>query len=154
MCEASLFVNRLGKYYAGLPEYATMVAPFNVRDTQEFIRESLGPVRNAVAFHFGPDEIGVQLTHLDFAEPVFVSGMGSQNSNVYYELADFCAMSTFTGRGFNSPQELWGVVEPPVKKVSVLTLGFLTNAEAFLGRVLEDSGWRIVDVPGDSTGRG
>jgi hypothetical protein len=47
-------------------------------------------------FHFGIDEFGEQLKTLELNEPIFVSAMGKENGQVYYELADLCAARAFS----------------------------------------------------------
>lgn len=146
MYEAGSFINQLGKYYAHLPEYSTMVGPVNSQDAKELLENSLGPVRNRAAFHFGRDEIATQLRDLKFSHPVSVSGMGSKTSQVYYDLADLCAMNTFTAASFDSPEQLWQILNPLVRKTSELTFGFVNNAETFIAKVLEQTGWHMIEV--------
>lgn len=145
--EASLRINTLGKYFGHMPEYRAMVSPINARDAQELIHGNLGPVRNSVAFHFGPDDIGTQLQRFRVKDVTFVAGLGPKNRQVHYELADLCAMNIFTAETFQNPGDLWKLVLPLVRKTSELSLGFIENAEKFIAKVLEDTGWRVVWVP-------
>lgn len=147
MYEANRFINELGRYYAHLPEYSTMVAAFNSPNGKDLLLNNFGPVRNGVAFHFGRDEIETQLKGLKLTHPVFASGIGPKGSQAYYELADLCAMNTFTAATFDSAETLRQIIEPLVKRTSELTFGFMSDAEAFIGKVLEETGWRVTKVP-------
>jgi hypothetical protein len=145
--EASLHINELGQYYRHLHEYSAMVGPFNTPESKRLLNTNFGPVRNRTAFHFGADEIGTSLKPLTCRDAIFVSGFGPAPSEIFYDLADTCAMTTFTAAEFDSPEALSQILDPLMQKTFELVTGFIVNAEAFLSKVLEDSGWRWV---GDS----
>ena len=98
--EASLFVEQLHKHHGQGPEFQTMATVLNTKDARALLQSNLSGIRNRLVFHFGIDEIGAQLKNLELDEPIFVSAMGDTNQQTYYELADLCAISTFSGSVF------------------------------------------------------
>ncbi len=74
--EASLFVNKLGKYYIGMPEYRAMVDVTNAYAAQNLLNSSLSPLRNKLVFHFDEGEIGAQLAMVERDVPTFLVAMG------------------------------------------------------------------------------
>jgi hypothetical protein len=142
--EASLHVNELGKYYRHLTEYSAMVGPLNAPESKRLLNTNFGPVRNRTAFHFGADEIGATLKPLTSQDAIFVSGFGPAASEIFYDLADTCAMTTFTAASFDSPDALSQILSPLMQRTFELITGFIVNAEAFLAKVLEESGWRWI----------
>ena len=79
----------------------------------------------------------MQLTKLELDEPIFVSAMGTPNEQTYYELADLCAISTFSGSASPNTDTGLQIVEQRMKKTTELTLQFLSRAELFIVAVLE-----------------
>jgi hypothetical protein len=75
---------------------------------------------------------------------MFLSGFGPAPSEIYYDLADTCAMTTFTAAQFDSPSALSQILDRLMRKTFELVTGFIVNAEAFLAKALENSGWRWV----------
>jgi hypothetical protein len=150
--EASLFVPNLGKYYHQLPEFQAMASVTKTNEARVLLESNLAPLRNRLVFHFGIDEIGAQLTKLKLNEPTFASAVGTTNKQVYYELADLCAISTFSGSGFpntdaDMPAFEQEVLKPLINTTTELTAQFLTQAELFIGAVLENGGWDVVTAP-------
>jgi hypothetical protein len=150
--EASLFVPNLGRYYHQLPEFQAMASVTKTNEARELLDSNLAPIRNRFVSHFNSCEIGAQLTKLKLDEPIFVSAMGTINEQVYYELADLCAISTFSGSGF--PDTDTGmrafeqeVLTPLIKKTTNLTVQFLTQAELFIAAALDNGGWEMVTIP-------
>jgi hypothetical protein len=84
--EALLLVERLSKHFRGLPNFEPLRNLLQDRSVVELRKSSLGPLRNRLAFHFDESEIGGQLRKTNMA-PQFVSGEGTINQGVYYELA-------------------------------------------------------------------
>src|SRR5579864_3124238 len=144
--EASLFVQKLHKHYGKLPEFQAMTSIMNTKEAKDLLQSNLSPIRNRLVFHFDTDEIGQQLAKLELDEPVFVSAMGSTNEQTYYELADVCAMSTFSGSAFPKTDMSTQALEQLIEKTTELTLQFLTTAELFIVEVLTKSGWKMVTV--------
>lgn len=145
--EASLFVQQLGKHHRHLPEFQAMVSILNAKDARILLESNLSGLRNRLVFHFGIDEIGAQVANLEMDEPIFVSAMGASNKQVYYELADLCAISTFAGPAFDGNGIDWQAVEDLIAKTTDLTLQFLTTAELFIAAVLKNEGWGMVTIP-------
>jgi hypothetical protein len=147
--EASLFVQKLHKHYGKSPEFQAVATIMNSNEARKLLEANLSPIRNSLVFHFDPGEIGAQLTKLELEEPIFLSAMGTTNEQVYYELADLCAISTFSARSFPTTdtdvQAFEGqVLEPLIKRTTELTVQFLTQAELFIVAVLESGGWEMV----------
>lgn len=150
--EASIFVQKLHKHYGNSPEFQAVATIMNSNETRKILEDNLAPLRNKFVFHFNIEEMGAQLTKLELSEPVFVSAMGTTNEQVYYELADLCAVSTFSGSGFPSTDVDMQAFEqqvlmPLMKKTTELTLQFLTQAELFIVAVLKNGGWEMVTTP-------
>jgi hypothetical protein len=147
--EASIFVQELHKHYRNSPEFQAMATIMNSIEARNLLQDNLAPIRNRLVFHFNIEEIGVQLMKLELKEPIFLSAIGTTNEQVYYELADLCAISTFSGTGFpNNDTDMQAfeqtVLKPLIQKTTNLTVQFLTQAELFIVAVLENSGWEIV----------
>jgi hypothetical protein len=150
--EASLFVQKLHKHYGKSPKFQAVATIMNSKEARKLLEANLSPIRNSLVFHFDPKEIGAQLTKLELEDPIFLSAMGTTNEQVYYELADLCAISTFSGCGFpNTDTDMYAferrVLEPLIKRTTELTLQFLTQAELFIVAVLESGGWEMVTTP-------
>lgn len=145
--EASLFVQRLHRHYGQFTEFQAMVSILNSHDAKRLLETNLAPVRNSLVFHFDFEEIGTQLQNLQLEEPIFLSAMGDTNEQVYYELADLCAIRTFSGSTFENTEAGLKIVEDLLKRTTELTVDFLTKAELFISSVLERDGWKMVTSP-------
>lgn len=139
--EALQLVERLGRHYRDVPEFANLHELLKNPVATELRKSSLGPIRNRLAFHFDEDEIGVQLAKTDMV-PRFVSGQGKTNEDVYYQLADLCALGVFAGFSLDDPQVLQKV-EARIRAATDLALGFINSAEPFIAVVLCSEGWEI-----------
>ena len=93
-----------------------------------------------MTFHFGEDEVAAQLSKKD-KPPRFAAGQGDTNLDVYYELADLCAVGTFSGSQVDDPdsdEKLAKLVEA----VTNLSTRFMDAAERFMVAVLNSDGWK------------
>jgi hypothetical protein len=111
----------------------------------------LTDLRNTSVSHFAIDEIGKQLQDLELNDPIFVQAMGSMNAQVYYELADLCAVRTFAG--FLPPDEKQALdaLGMRMKATAEFITEFATASETFLVSVLETEGWKAEIIPEPTT---
>jgi NADH pyrophosphatase NudC (nudix superfamily) len=139
--EALLLVQRLGKYHRNIPEFGTLQNLIKDRTATELRNSNLATLRNRLTFHFDESEIGAQLIKMDF-EPRFASGDGTQNRNVYNELADLCTLGAFAGFRLDEPEALekFGKL---IRDVADLSIRFMDAAEDFIVAVLKTEGWEI-----------
>jgi hypothetical protein len=151
--EAEILVQKLGQYFREVPTFQELSRVTNCPDARSLLKSSLRPLRNSLVFHFDAAETGEQLKTLSLAEPIFVSAMGATNGQTYYELADLCAMRTFCGSDFPAEESL-DALRDLMKRMSNLTIDFLTTAEEFLVDVLERDGWEGVMVQAVDTSQG
>jgi hypothetical protein len=150
--EASLFVQKLHKHHGQLPEFQEMVSVLNTKEARDLLQSNLAPIRNRLVFHFGIDEIGEQLRKLELDDPIYVSAMGTTNEQAYHELADLCALSTFSGSAFPNTDAGLEILKQLLQKTTDLTLQFLEKAELFIVAVLQNGGWELVAIPESAGG--
>jgi hypothetical protein len=152
LCSCALFVEsvflvqKLNKHFGTMPEFQELSKVTNKsKEAQELLNSSLVDLRNTLVFHFAIDEVGKQLEHLELSGPIFVSAMGKANGQVHYELADLCAVRTFSGSV--PPKDDAAVLAAIGKRaeaISDLITDFATQAETFIGTVLKNGGWKGV----------
>jgi hypothetical protein len=145
--EALLLVERLSKHFRDVTEFQSLRDLLKDRNVIELRKSSLAPLRNRLAFHFDEAEIGAQLLNSNMA-PQFVAGQGTINKDVYYELADACALGAFSGLQLDMP----GVLEPTgalgmqVGNATDVANRFIVAAENFLAAVIVADGWKLREV--------
>jgi hypothetical protein len=133
--EASLFVQNLPGPHRTMPEFQSMAEIINTKDARALRDSNLDNLRNKLVFHFDLDEIGKHIQKLQ--HPVFLTATGTTNGEVYYEIADACAVEAFKGPLATSDQDLNDLVARATK----VTLDFVNAAESFIKAYLEKEGW-------------
>jgi hypothetical protein len=103
----------------------------NSQEARELLNSSLFTLRNKLVFHFDIAEVGRQLKSLELEERIVVSAMGTTNGQVYYEVADLCAVRTFSGPALVllSDQAALDALGRRMEITSKLITDFLTPAE-------------------------
>jgi hypothetical protein len=134
--EASLFVQNLPGPHRTMPEFQSMAEIINTKDARALRDSNLDNLRNKLVFHFDLDEIGKHIQKLQ--HPVFLTATGTTNGEVYYEIADACAVEAFKEPPATSDQDLNDLVAQATK----VTLDFVNAAELFIKAYLEKEGWR------------
>src|SRR5262249_41630011 len=104
-------------------------------------------LRNTTVSHFAIDEIGKQVADLKLDEPIFAQAMGTANAQVYYELADLCALRTFAGPLPLDDKQALVILEGRIKAAADFITEFATAAEAFIVSVLQSNGWTARTIP-------
>jgi hypothetical protein len=96
--EGLQLLQRMAKHFRGFGAWADKVHPIlSDRAVEQLLSASIILVRNQTVFHFGEDAYIDPLTHLNHKTLVLVSGVGPQQGQVYYELADLLAYHLFIG---------------------------------------------------------
>jgi hypothetical protein len=139
--EASLFVQSLPGPHRTMPEFQSMAAIINTKDARALRDSNLGNLRNKLVFHFDVDEIGKHIQKLQ--HPVFLTAVGTTNGEVYYEIADACAVEAFKDLQATRSQDLNDLVALATK----VTLDFVNAAELFIKAYLDKEGWRVELIP-------
>jgi hypothetical protein len=142
--EVSKTVQYFGKHHHGLPEYKAMMEVINTHAAVDLRNSNLGELRNKLVFHFGYDEIGIQLAKLELDEPIFASGKGDANKHVYLELADLCVINAFAGSAASKKKEDIERFRGLLKQTTELALQFMGKADEFILAVLKTQGWELV----------
>lgn len=143
--EALRLVERMCKHFRQASEFAPLHEILKDPKTTELRNANLNPLRNQLTFHFFEDEVGEQLTKNE-ANPHFVTGHGEANADVYYELADVCALGAFSGLQLNQPEavEQFGELAQTATDVAVR---FVDAAETFIAKTLIADGWEMHEHP-------
>jgi hypothetical protein len=131
------------KHFHHLCEFDTLQTILKDPEATKFRKSNLNPLRNRLTFHFSEGEVGAQLAKSDMT-PRFVSGQGETNGDVYYELADACALGAFSGLQLNQPNSL-EQFEKQTQTVTDLAVRFVDAAETFIANVLIADGWELTD---------
>jgi len=145
--EALRLIERLNKHYRDVPEFAPLRDILKNRSATELRKSNLAPLRNHLAFHFDEAEIGVQLAKSDMATR-FAAGEGTDNLDVYYELADACTLGAFSGLRLDTP----GVLEPEgtlgmqIGFATDVAVQFMNAAESFIAKIVKADGWELRQV--------
>jgi hypothetical protein len=112
------------------------VAGFQVTTSGRFwvIAKAL---RNQLVFHFEAEAIMKQFQtpglEKRILKPIFITGMGTSNSQVHYELSDVCALSAlFDSTDTDSALE---------KKIVEVVESFTKEADIFMLAALTEYGW-------------
>lgn len=150
--EALLLVERLSKHFRDVTEFVPLRDLLKDRNVIELRKSSLAPLRNRLAFHFDEAEIGAQLVKSNLA-PQFVAGEGPIDKDVYYELADACALGAFSGLQLDMPGVLEpaGALEMQVGNATDVANRFMLAAENFLAAVMVADGWKLREVTPTAT---
>jgi hypothetical protein len=138
--EAALFIQNLPKPYREMPEFKSMAEVVNRKDARALRDTSLDNLRNKLVFHFDLDEVGKHVQKLK--HPVFLTGQGTSNGEVYYEIADVCAFEAFMEPHPAGTQDQIAVMN----SAADLLLDFVNTAEEFLTAYLNKEGWWIEPV--------
>ncbi len=141
--EALLLVERMGRYFHQVSEFALLHAILKDRTATELRTSNLNPLRNRLTFHFSEDEIGAQLLKSDVS-PRFVSGDSRKQLDIYYELADMCTVGAFSGLQLNQQGAIKQFGEQ-ANSVTELAIRLVGAAETFIGAVLMADGWELVE---------
>ncbi len=144
--EVSKTVQFFGKHHRDLPEYKAMTAVINTHAALDLRDSNLGELRNKLVFHFGYDEIGIQLAKLKLEEPIFAIGKGDTNKQVYLELADLCVINAFAGFAASEKEEDVQRMTELIKKTTELLLQFVDAADLFIRAVLQSTGWAFEKI--------
>jgi hypothetical protein len=139
--EALHLAGRMRKHFHQTPEFDQLHKILKDPAATKFKQTNLNPLRNQLTFHFFEDAVGAQLVKSDLA-PRFVIGQGDTNADVYYELADACALGAFSGCQLNQP----GAVEQFATQAQIATdlaVRFVDAAEDFLAKTLIADGWQL-----------
>ena len=141
--EALLLVERLGKYYRDYSGFEKLHAILKDPIARDLRESSLASIRNHLAFHFDESEIGAQMAKTDMP-PRFVSGEGDTNIDVYYHLADLCAVGAFAGFSLDETNAIDHLGER-IAGATDLAIRFTNAAEEFIVEVLSTEGWEAKD---------
>lgn len=142
--EASKTVQHFGKHYRDLQSYKSMMTVINSKAAINLRDSNLGEIRNKLVFHFGCDEIGTQLATLTVDEPIFATGKGDANKDVYFDLADFCVLRSFAGFPASDNEEDMQRTAELMKQSYDLARLFMARADDFIVTVLRSQGWDVV----------
>jgi len=138
--EALLLVQRMSKHYRHYSGFENLRGILRDPIATELRESSLASLRNRLAFHFDESEIGAQMAKTDMP-PRFVSGEGEANIDVYYHLADLCAVGAFAGFSLDEPDAL-GKLGRRIAGATDLAIRFINAAEEFIVEVLSAEGWK------------
>ena len=141
--EALKLAGRMRKHFHQTPEFDQLHRILKDPAATKFKESNLNRIRNQLTFHFFEREVGAQLVKSDF-NPRFVIGQGDTNADVYYELADACALGAFSGFQLSQP----GAVEQFATQAQIATdlaVRFVDAAENFLNATLKADGWKLVE---------
>jgi hypothetical protein len=145
--ESVLLVRKLNKYFGEMPEFQELAKVTNKsKEARELMNSGLIDLRNTLVFHFDVDEVGRQLAQLELSDPIFVLAMGKSNGQVYYELADLCAVRTFGGPLPQDDADALTALGKRMDAISELIVEFATQAEILIVEVLINEGWHRDDV--------
>lgn len=139
--EALLLVERLGKHFRTVPEFAVLREILKDKAATEIRNSNLNPLRNQLTFHFSENAVGEQLAKGEMT-PRFASCRENINMNTYYELADLCAVWAFSGLRLNETAEI-AKFEQQIKSATELAVRFMDAAETFIAAVLKSDGWQM-----------
>lgn len=143
--EALLLVERMCKHFREAPEFVPLHEILKDPIATELRNSNLNPLRNQLAFHFFEDEVGEQLNKSD-VNPRFVIGHGETNADVYYEIADVCALGAFSGLQLNQPEALEKFTKLAQTATDV-AVRFVDAAETFIAKTLIADGWDLREQP-------
>ncbi|MCA1791543.1 MAG: hypothetical protein LC667_17345 [Thioalkalivibrio sp.] len=130
---------RLGKYFRSLQSFSGFTAIHKDPDVEGLFKDQLRRLRNEAVFHFDTESIARCLKELDGDKITFMRGSGSEQGNVYYELADTTALHLLTG----TPASAEAVVEHSrfmVQHVTNLSVRFVKAADELISTVLHNEG--------------
>jgi hypothetical protein len=139
--EALLLVQRMGKHYRDFPAFSNLQEILKDPLAKRLRESSLAPLRNQLTFHFLEEEVGAQLNKTDMM-PRFVSGQGETNADIYYELADACALAAFSEVPLDAPsaEESLG---KQIAAATDLAIRFVNASEEFIVEALNTTGWEM-----------
>ena len=139
--EAIRLLERMRKNFHQRQEFLPLHAILKDKTATALRKSNLEPLRSQLAFHFLENEVGIQLAKNDFS-PVFATGEGDTNADVYFELADACALGTFSALqlGQSGAVEKFGEL---AEGVTDLAVRFMDAADTFINETLKSDGWKL-----------
>jgi hypothetical protein len=140
--ESYLLVQNLNIHFGHMPEFQALSSvTTKSAEARKLFNSTLNPLRNNFVFHFDIGEVAKQIKTMDFFEPTFVTAMGKSNAQVYYELADVCAMKAFSGPVPTDSYVELEAMHQQTTAASDAILEFVTAAEELIVSVLKSYGW-------------
>ncbi len=130
---------RLGKYFRTLESFSGFVAIHKDPHVEELFKDQLRRLRNEAVFHFDAQSIAASLQELDGDEIIFLRGSGSQQGNVYYDLADTTALHLLTGIQ-PSAEAAVEHSRSIVQRVTDLSIRFVKAADELICTILYNEG--------------
>jgi hypothetical protein len=141
--ESCLLIQKLNKYFGQMPLFQELAqVTSKSKAAQQLLNASLFDLRNRLVFHFAIDEFGEQLKTLELSQPIFVSAMGKENGQVYYELADLCAARAFSKPLPQDDAAALAAIGQRAEAISDLIVEFSERAEELIVEVLTQQGWQ------------
>jgi hypothetical protein len=147
LAESLLLVEKMFVNFNREPAFADMKAILKTKTAKRLRNMHLERVRNNVVFHFLPEAFGKMVNIPGESMCSFVSGLGNDRVQRYYNFADILAMEFFVGRAANNSEDFYKDLEQLMIGTRQLAADFANAAENQIKHSLASWGFQIQERP-------
>lgn len=147
LSEGLILVEKMFVNFNAEPSFADMKAVLKTKTARKLRNMHLERVRNHVVFHFLPEAFGKMVDIPGESICSFVSGLGSDRVQTYYNFADILAMEFFVGRPANNSEEWYKDLEQLMIDTRQLAADFANAADNAIKHSLASWGFQIRKQP-------
>jgi hypothetical protein len=147
LAEGLLLVEKMFVNFNAEPAFANMKAVLKTKTAKRVRNMHLERVRNNVVFHFLPEAFGKMVNIPGESMCSFVSGLGNDRVQSYYNFADTLAVEFFVGRAAYNSEEWYKDLEQLMINTRQLAADFANAAENLIKRSLASWGFQIQFQP-------
>jgi hypothetical protein len=131
----------LGKHFRERESYRTGFRKLLADPVTQKLRSTvMQTMRNDIAFHFNPDVAATVLKTLKLDKYVFVMGVGPQEGQTYFQLADEVVFNHLVD-AHNPGADERQILREMFSDFSYVTSGFIKAAQVLIPDVLIEMGW-------------
>jgi len=147
LSEGLILVEKMFINFNAEPSFADMKVVLKTKTARKLRNMHLERVRNHVVFHFLPEAFGKMVDIPGESICSFVSGLGSDRVQTYYNFADTLAIEFFVGRAANNSEEWYKDLEQLMINTRQLTADFVNAADNVIKHSLASWGFQIRQQP-------
>lgn len=147
LAESLLLVEKMFLNFNADPAFAEMKALLKTKTARKLRNMHLERVRNNVVFHFLPEAFGEMVNIPGESVCSFVSGLGNERVQRYYNFADILAMEFFVGRAANNSEQWYKDFKQLMIDTRQLTADFANAADSVIRHSLASWGFQIQRQP-------
>ena len=147
LSEGLILIDKMFLNFNAEPAFADLQAVLKTKAAKKLRNMHLERVRNHVVFHFLPESFGKMVNIPGESMCSFVSGLGTDRVQSYYNFADILAMEFFVGRAAHNSEDFYKDLEQLMIGTRELTANFVDAAENLIKHTLAGWGFQMRKQP-------